>query len=78
MDKGKVVFNGYDAVFVGDCKAEINAVKNNALHHIVLFYGAKAKITTGGYAVVNITRIGDCEVEIINDGTAKIYDNGNK
>lgn len=75
VDKGDMAFDGYDCVLVGDCNAEVNAVKNQCLHHIVLFYGAKARITTGGYAVVNITRIGNCDVEIINDGTAKVYYN---
>ena len=34
--------------------------------------GGKAKIEAGNYSVILLVNIGGCEVEIINDGTARI------
>lgn len=56
----------------GLTRASIHITKPIHLHKIIVAHKAKLTLNANDYAVVTITKIGDAEIEIINDGTAKV------
>lgn len=79
VDRGEIQCSDrYDMAFVGNCKATIKADKNAHLYHILVCYGAECLIEASKYAVVTVSKIGECAVNIVNDGTARVYEEGNK
>ncbi|WFE85043.1 hypothetical protein [Parabacteroides chongii] len=57
---------------IGDTEAHLVYNDNTKVHKIVLMHGGKATIEAGNYSVILLVNIRECEVNIINDGTARI------
>ena len=57
---------------IGNTVAYLSYDDNTRVHKVILMHGGKAKIEAGNYSVILLVNIGGCEVEIINDGTARI------
>lgn len=73
VDSGHVdVTNPGNIAVIGDTDAVITIDDNERVHKVILMHGGKAKIEAGNYSVILLVNIGGCEVEIINDGTARI------
>lgn len=56
----------------GSTIASIRISKPTHLYKIIVAYNAKLTLHAEDYAVVTVTKIGEAEIEIINDGTAKV------
>ena len=73
VDSGDIsLFNQSNIGVIGDTYANIIINDNTKVHKIMLMHGGKAIINIGNYAVALIVNVGDCEVNVINDGTARI------
>lgn len=73
VDCGKLSLkNNANVGIIGDTNAFLEYDDNSIAHKVILMHGAKATIKVTRYTVVNLTNIGNCEVTIINDGTAKV------
>ena len=73
VDAGEVSFkNNANIGIIGETNATLEYDDNTKVHKVILMHGAKATIKVSNYSVVNLTNVGNCEVTIINDGTARI------
>lgn len=73
VDAGEVSFkNNANIGIIGGTDATLEYDDNTKVHKVILMHGAKATIKVSNYSVVNLTNVGNCEVTIINDGTARI------
>ena len=73
VDAGDVSFkNNANIGIIGETNAILEYDDNTKVHKVILMHGAKATIKVSNYSVVNLTNVGNCEVTIINDGTARI------
>lgn len=57
---------------MGDTEATLEYSDVSQVYKIILMHGAKAKIKASNYAVLQITNIGGCKVEIEKDKTVVI------
>ena len=64
--------NKPNVAVVGNTIASVSYDDNTKVHKVMLMHGGKAKIEATNYSVILVVNIGGCEVDIINDGTAKI------
>ncbi|MCL3851452.1 hypothetical protein M1P97_09155 [Parabacteroides sp. GYB001] len=73
VDAGNIVLeNVPTAGIIGDTQALLSYSDNTKVHKLILMHGGKARVTLSHYAVLLLVNIGNCEVEIENDGTAKV------
>ena len=73
VDKGKVEIRGRENVaLIGETEARCYFSTPRKPHRVILMHGAKARIVATNYAVVNIVKIGNCEVKIDKDQTAAV------
>ncbi len=73
VDAGDIQLkNNVNIGIIGDTDAMLEYDDNTVVHKIILMHGAKATIKASNYAVINLTNVNNCQVTIINDGTAKI------
>ena len=73
VDAGDVSFkNNANIGIIGETNATLEYDDNTKVHKVILMHAAKATIKVSNYSVVNLTNVGNCEVTIINDGTARI------
>lgn len=56
----------------GDSQAVLHISQPTILHHVIVAHNASLALHAGEYAVVTVTVVGECEVNVINDGTAKV------
>lgn len=73
LDRKGVVATDYNNIFVGDTTAVVVADKNEQIYHIMAYHGATVVVYARKYSVVNITEIGDVNVNVVTDGTSKVY-----
>lgn len=59
-------------LIAGDSHVNLTIFKPIILYHIIVAHNASLTLNANDYAVATITVIGDCKVEVINDGTAKV------
>lgn len=59
-------------LIAGDISASLGIYKPNTLHKIIVAHNAKLDLHVGDFAVATITRIGDAEIKVYNDSTAKV------
>lgn len=64
--------NNVNIGIIGDTDAMLEYDDNTVVHKIILMHGAKATIKASNYAVINLTNVNNCQVTIINDGTARV------
>lgn len=57
---------------IGNTYAIIIVDDNTKVHQVILMHGAKARIMIKNYSIVRLINIGNCFVEIDNDGTSVI------
>lgn len=73
VDAGEIQLkNNVNLGIIGDTDAMLEYDDNTVVHKIILMHGAKATIKASNYAVINLTNVNNCQVTIINDGTAKV------
>lgn len=77
IDCGNITLHSLDSQYPnllisGLTRASIHISKPTHLHKIIVAHNAKLTLNAADHAVVTITKIGEAEIEIINDGTAKI------
>lgn len=73
VDAGEIhLKNNANIGIIGNTDATLEYDDNTKVHKIILMHGAKATIKASNYAVINLTNVNNCQVTIINDGTAKI------
>lgn len=73
VDGGAVTLrNNANVGIIGETVATLEYDDNTKVHKVILMHGAKATIKASNYAVINLTNVGNCEVNIINDGTARV------
>ena len=73
VDAGDIqIKNNVNIGIIGDTDAMLEYDDNTVVHKIILMHGAKATIKASNYSVINLTNVNNCQVTIINDGTAKI------
>lgn len=73
VDAGDIQLkNNVNVGIIGDTDAMLEYDDNTVVHKIILMHGAKATIKASNYAVINLTNVNNCQVTIINDGTAKV------
>lgn len=73
VDAGDISLrNNANVGIIGDTVATLEYDDNTIVHKITLMHGAKAIIKASNFAVINLTNVNNCEVDIINDGTARI------
>ena len=73
VDAGDISLrNNANVGIIGDTVATLEYDDNTIVHKITLMHGAKAIIRASNFAVINLTNVNNCEVDIINDGTARI------
>lgn len=73
VDSGRITLkNNLNIGIIGDTQATLEYTDNTKAHKLILMHGSKARIKVSNYAVLLLVNIGNCEVEIENDGTAKI------
>ena len=73
VDAGDIQLkNNVNLGIIGDTDAMLEYDDNTVVHKIILMHGAKATIKASNYAVINLTNVNNCQVTIINDGTAKV------
>lgn len=56
----------------GETRATPHISNPTTLHKIIVAHNAKLDLQAEGYAVVTIAKIGDAEIKVSNDGTAKV------
>ena len=64
--------NDKNVAVIGSTVAYLTFDDNTVVHKVILMHGAKAVINASNYAVLLITNIGECEVEINKDATVRI------
>ena len=64
--------NAPNQLVSGDSQAILHISKPTILHRIIVAHNASLTLYAGEYAVATVTVIGQCEVNVINDGTAKV------
>ena len=73
VDAGMISLkNNANVGIIGKTEAMIEYDDNTKLHRIILMHGARAVIKVYNYAVVNVINVGNCPIEVINDGTGKL------
>lgn len=73
VDAGMISLkNNANVGIIGKTEAMIEYDDNTKLHRIILMHGARAVIKVSNYAVVNVINVGNCPIEVINDGTGKV------
>lgn len=77
IDCGNITQHSLDSQYPnllisGLTRVSIHISKPIHLHKIIVTHSAKLTLNATDHAVVTITKIGEAEIEIINDGTAKI------
>lgn len=77
IDCGDITLHSLDSqspnlFLTGSTIASIRISKPTHLYKIIVAYNAKLTLHAEDYAVVTVTKIGEAEIEIINDGTAKV------
>lgn len=77
IDSGSISLQSHDSqcpnlLISGATKANIHVSNPNTLHRIIVAHNAHITLCAEDYAVVTVTKLGNAEFEIINDGTAKI------
>ncbi len=73
VDAGDIQLkNNVNIGIIGDTDAMLEYDDNTVVHKIILMHGAKATIKASNYSVINLTNVNNCQVTIINDGTAKV------
>lgn len=77
IDCGNITLNSLDGnypnlLFAGETRAFLRLSKPTTLHKIIVAHNAKFRLRAQAFAVATITKIGDAETEIFNDGTAKV------
>lgn len=72
VDRRGSIVRRYSVAIAGESEVTIDADNTGAVYKVMLFHGAKARVNATNYAVVTVTRVGECECEITDDGTAKI------
>lgn len=73
VDAGDIQLkNNVNVGIIGDTDAMLEYDDNTVVHKIILMHGAKATIKASNYSVINLTNVNNCQVTIINDGTAKV------
>lgn len=73
VDAGMISMkNNANVGIIGKTEAMIEYDDNTKLHRIILMHGARAVIKVSNYAVVNVINVGNCPIEVINDGTGKV------
>ena len=73
VDAGDIQLkNNVNLGIIGDTDAMLEYDDNTVVHKIILMHGAKATIKASNYAVINLTNVNNCQVTIINDGTARV------
>lgn len=77
IDCGNITLHSLDSQYPnllisGLTRVLIHISKPIHLHKIIVAHSAKLTLNATDHAVVTITKIGEAEIEIINDGTAKI------
>lgn len=73
VDAGEIQLkNNVNIGIIGDTDAMLEYDDNTVVHKIILMHGAKVTIKASNYAVINLTNVNNCQVTIINDGTAKV------
>lgn len=73
VDAGEIMLkNNANVGIIGKTEAMIEYDDNTKLHRIILMHGARAVIKVSNYAVVNVINVGNCPIEVINDGTGKV------
>lgn len=73
VDAGDIQLkNNVNIGIIGDTDAMLEYDDNTVVHKIILMHGAKATIKASNYAVINLTNVNNCQVTIINDGTARV------
>lgn len=73
VDAGDIQLkNNVNIGIIGDTDAMLEYDDNTVVYKIILMHGAKSTIKASNYAVINLTNVNNCQVTIINDGTAKV------
>lgn len=77
IDCGNITLHSLDSqspnlFLTGSTIASIRISKPTHLYKIIVAHNAKLTLHAEDYAVVTVTKIGDAEIEVINDGTAKV------
>lgn len=73
VDAGSIALkNNLNTGIIGDTQATLEYTDNTKVHKLILMHSSKARIKVSNYAVLLLVNIGNCEMEIENDGTAKI------
>lgn len=77
IDCGNVILkhtpdNMANLLVSGNSQVKLRISKPTVLHRIVVAHNASVELNVGEYAVATITIVGECEVNVINDGTAKV------
>lgn len=77
IDCGNITLHSLDSQYpnlflTGSTIASIRISKPTHLHKIIVAHNAKLTLHAEDYAVVTVTKLGEAEIEIINDGTAKV------
>lgn len=77
IDEGKIgpsfIPDNVKSILIsGDTKAFLYVSKPIHLHKIIVAHNAKLDLLAEDFAVATITVIGEAQIEISNDGTAKI------
>lgn len=73
VDAGMISMkNNANVGIIGKTEAMIEYDDNTKLHRIILMHGARTVIKVSNYAVVNVINVGNCPIEVINDGTGKV------
>lgn len=73
VDAGEISLkNNVNVGIIGDTEAVLEYDDNTVVHKIILMHGAKATIKASNYSVINLTNVNNCQVTIVNDGTAKV------
>lgn len=65
-------YNDKNVAVIGSTVGYLTFDDNTVVHKVILMHGAKAVINASNYAVLLITNIGECEVEINKDATVRI------
>lgn len=59
-------------LIIGDSMVNLTISQPTILYHIIVAHNASLKLNANRHSVATITVVGDCNVEVINDGTAKV------
>lgn len=73
VDAGMITLkNNANIGVIGKTEAMIEYDDNTKLHHVIVMHGARIVVKVSNYVVVDIVNVGNCPVEIINDGTGRL------